>query len=224
MRSRREKAGGMTIIELLVVIAILGIFMGIAIPSVTKSFRSMEQAKRVTSRYPDAWRALERVSNMLRQTFPAALTAGEAFVGRNGSYDAAGAMIPSDELYFPILDTGYSRVGSAERISYRLEIGSEREGSPMSLVQIRSSLGSAVEVGVKETLLPGAVGLDFSYLDDSSDPPKWVQEWPPLPAQEGATSSESVLLPKAVKVTVFMLGAISPQPTSFTTVVNVPSG
>jgi prepilin-type N-terminal cleavage/methylation domain-containing protein len=186
----------MTIIELLVVIAILGIFMGIAIPSVTRSFQSMEQAKKVTSRYPDAWRALDRVSNMLRQTFPEALTSGEAFVGRSGSYDAGGAMIPSDELRFPILDTGYAR----------------------------SSLGAAAEAGVTETLLPGAVGLDFSYLDGSSDPPEWVQEWPPLPAQEAATSTDSVRLPKAVKVTVFMLGAISPQPTSFTTVVNVPSG
>lgn len=223
MQSRRKEAGGMTIIELLVVIAILGIFMGIAIPSVTKSFRSMEQAKRVTSRYPDAWRALERVSNTLRQTFPAALTAGGAFVGRSGSYDAGGAMIPSDELRFPILDTGYERVGSVQRISYRLDVGSGEEDPAMSLVQIRSSLGAAAEAGVKKTLLPRAVGLDFSYLDDSSDPPEWVQEWPPLPAQEAA-STDPARLPKAVKVTVFTLGAISPQPTSFTTVVNVPSG
>lgn len=224
MQSRRGKTGGMTIIELLVVIAILGIFMGIAIPSVTRSFQSMEQAKKVTSRYPDAWRALDRVSNMLRQTFPEALTSGEAFVGRSGSYDAGGAMIPSDELRFPILDTGYDRVGSVQRISYRLDLSSGQEGSPMSLVQTRSSLGAAAEAGVTETLLPGAVGLDFSYLDGSSDPPEWVQEWPPLPAQAVATSTDSVRLPKAVKVTVFMLGAISPQPTSFTTVVNVPSG
>lgn len=222
MQSRLEKAEGMTIVELLVVIAILGIFMGIAIPSVSRSFRSMDQAKRMTARYPDAWRALEQVSNMLRQTFPAAIASGEAFVGRSGAYAAGGAMIPSDELRFPILDTAYGHVGSAQRISYRLDLGSGQEDSPMSLVQTRSSLGAAAEAGVKETLLPGAMGLDFSYLDGSSDPPEWVQEWPPLPAQE-ATVPDSVRLPKAVKVTVFMLGAISPRPTSFTTVVNVPS-
>ncbi|UCD58689.1 MAG: hypothetical protein JSV16_06160, partial [Candidatus Hydrogenedentota bacterium] len=84
----------------------------------------------------------------------------------------------------------------------------------------------------------------FEYLDDSVDPPEWVEEWPPTSTGEVTAGPDpgvpkpaetarppslepaapgSVRPPRAVKITVFMLGEISPRPTSFTTVVNVPS-
>jgi len=236
----------MTIIELLVVIAILGIFMGIAIPSVSKAFQSMDLAKRMTSRYPDAWRTLDAISDMLRRTYPTALQSGGSFIGRNSSYDAGGVMLPSDELIFPVLDTGFSHVGSVQRISYRLERAPEGEMYPMVLVQTRASLGAEAEAGTGETLLTRAIGLDFSYLDESVEPAEWVQEWPSAstgtslppgwaeevveavlegqaPVSGKAPAPKPVHLPRAVKITIFMPGEISRQPTSFTTVVNIPS-
>ena len=75
MPMRQREDTGMTVLEILVVIAILGIFMGIAIPSVTRAFRSMEHVKGLTSRYPEARRALGRISDMVRQTYPAAFAA-----------------------------------------------------------------------------------------------------------------------------------------------------
>jgi hypothetical protein len=220
--------------------------MGIAIPSVSKSFQSMDMAKRTTSRYPDAWRTLDAISDMLRRTYPTALTSGGAFVGRNISYDAGGVMIPSDELSFPVLDTGLAQVGSVQEVSYRLEQAPEGEVYPMVLVQTRASLGAEAGVGIQETLLARAIGLDFSYLDESVEPAEWVQEWPPasagaslppgwatevvkavlegqMPASGTAPEPKLVRLPRAVKITIFMPGEITRQPTSFTTVVNVPS-
>lgn len=216
MQMRERKEAGMTIIEMLVVIAILGIFMGIAIPSVVKSFTTMQQAKRITVSYPEAWRALNRVSEMVRQTYPLAASTEASFQGRNGSYDAGEIKIPSDELTFLVFDTGYARFGSVQKISYRLE--PRAEDSPGGLVQIRSALGSE-DTGVRETLLKSAVGLDFSYLDGSVEPWQWVQQWPA--SQQGA---ELTRPPKAVKITVFMLKQMAREPKSFTTIVNVPSG
>ena len=82
MHVRMRKTSGTTVIEIVVVIAILGIFMAIAIPAVTKSFRLMSQTKRLTARYPNARRALDRVSDMVQQTYPAALASGVSFIGR----------------------------------------------------------------------------------------------------------------------------------------------
>jgi len=231
--------------EVLVVIAILGIFMALAIPSITRSFRTMERAKILTSRYPDAWRALDRVSSMVRQTYPAALAAGGSFVGRHDSYELGGMKIPSDELSFPVLDTGLATSGSVQEITYRLELTPPSENAPAGLVQTRSPLGAA-ETGLKETILKKAIGLDFSYLDDSVNPPQWVPEWPPAraaannppaPSSPGVagvaeggqaaggagSTPQSVRVPQAVKVTVYMVGATLKQPITFTTVVNVRS-
>ena len=49
MRVRLKRNEGMTLIEIIVAIMILGIFMAIAIPGLTKSFRAMDQAKRLTA-------------------------------------------------------------------------------------------------------------------------------------------------------------------------------
>jgi len=244
MHSRTRKDAGMTLMEVLVVIAILGIFMALAIPSITRSFRTMERAKILTSRYPDAWRALDRVSSMVRQTYPAALAAGGSFVGRHDSYELGGMKIPSDELSFPVLDTGLATSGSVQEITYRLELSPPSENAPTGLVQTRSALGATAETGLKETILKRAIGLDFSYLDDSVNPPQWVPEWPPagaaannppVPSSPGvagvaegaqapaAATPQSVRVPQAVKVTVYMVGAALKQPITFTTVVNVRS-
>ena len=233
MHWRMRKDSGMTIIEIVVVIAILGIFMAIAIPTVTKSFRLMSQTKRLTARYPNARRALDRVSDMVQQTYPAALASGASFIGRNGSFEAGGVRIPSDELSFPVLDTKYAHVRSVQKISYRLELNPKEEEAHRGLVQTRSFPEAAPESGIKETIFERVVGLDFSYLDNSLDPPQWVSEWPPT----SGTSSElddsgeagqraepqSTRLPEAVKITIFVPGEISPRPKTFATVVNVPS-
>jgi hypothetical protein len=153
--------------------------------------------------------------------------------------------IPSDELSFPVLDTGLANSGSAQEITYRLELTPQSENSPTGLVQTRSALGAPAETGLKETVLKKAIGLDFSYLDDSVNPPQWVPEWPPAgaaannpptPSSSGiagvaeggqapgaGVTPQSVRLPQAVKVTVYMVGATLKQPITFTTVVNVPS-
>lgn len=223
---RRRQNTGTTLIELLVVIAILGIFMGIAIPSVIKSSHAMEQAKRLTSRYPHAHRALDQISSTLRQTYPEALAMGESFIGQSESYEAAGINLPSDRISFPVLDTNYSHLRSVQRISYELEKSAEPDYSPMALMGMRSFLDAPADKGIKEPLLGRVVGLDFRYLDDSTDPPQWIGQWPPESAEEivpGAESSRPGRVPQAVEITIFMLGEISPQPTSFSTVVNVPS-
>jgi prepilin-type N-terminal cleavage/methylation domain-containing protein len=224
LRQRTEK--GMTIIEMIVFIAILGIFMAIAIPSVIKSSRTMAQAKRLTARYPNAHRALEEMSDMLRRAYPEALDAGESFVGINGSYDAGTYTLPSDQLIFPALDTNYSHLRSVQRISFGLDKHPESNTSIMDLVQTRSFLGASADTGIKESILQNAVGLDLWYLDDTADPPEWVNYWPPVVEETPASDTEQhtrEILPGAVKITVFMLGDISRQPTSFTTVVNIPS-
>jgi hypothetical protein len=93
------------------------------------------------------------------------------------------------------------------------------------LVQTRSFLGAAPETGIKETILERAVGLDFSYLDGSLDPPQWVNEWPPASTDETGPKAppHETRVPSAVKMTIFMLGEISPKPKSFTTVINIPA-
>ncbi|MBI5115814.1 type II secretion system protein [Candidatus Poribacteria bacterium] len=236
----------MSVIEILVVIAVLGIFMGIAVPSVMRSFHAMAQAKKLTNRYPDTRKALGAMSDMIRRTYPTAMQSGATFAGSNGSYDFEGVMIPADVLSFPVLDTGYAHVRSVQRISYKLDLSTPPLGSPPAgLVQMRSALDADPEAGTRESLHHQAVGLDFSYLDNSKNPPEWVQEWPPasaassvqpptpavappVAAGEGqATPPEAarqpVILPGAVKITVFVLGGVAPQPTSFFTIVNVPS-
>lgn len=214
-------------VEVLVVIAILGIFMALAIPSVTKSFRTMERARTLTSRYPDALKALDKVSSTVKQTYPAALAAGGLFVGRHDSYELGGMKIPSDELRFPVLDTGFAASGSSvQQITYRLELTPPSENAPTGLVQTRSALGAPAEAGLKETVLKRAIGLDFSYLDDSVTPPQWVSEWPPPGAGQSASASpapQSARVPQAVKVTVYMVGAALKEPITFTTVVDVRS-
>lgn len=203
----------MTIIETVVVIAILGIFMGIAAPSIMKSHRAMKQAERITLRYPDAWHALDEVSTTLRQTYPKPV-AKVSFTGHNSSYEAGGIMIPSDELSFPVFDTEYAAFGTVQKLSYRFE-RTENEAAG-TLVQIRSSFaGDSEAEGVRETLLEGVIGFDVSYLDGSVEPMQWVTQWPP---DTHATSR-----PKAVKVTVLMLQDLALAPTAFSTVVNLPT-
>jgi prepilin-type N-terminal cleavage/methylation domain-containing protein len=234
MQSGKKKNSGMTILELVVVIAVFGIFMGIAIPSVSQSFRSISQAKRLTSRYPDARRALDAISEMVRRTYPPALSADTAFIGRSNLRDVGGLRIPSDELTFPVLDTDYARLRAVQKISYRLEENAGEAGAPVGLVQTRSFLGASAEAGITGTVLETAAGLDFKYLDDSVTPSQWLDEWPPAsgepnaagtvrPSASGASDAQSIRLPKAVKITVFTLGEISRRPTSFTTTVNIPS-
>lgn len=226
MDLRSKKDTGMTIIELLVVISILGIFMGIAVPTVIKSFKVISQVKQITVRYPTARKALARISTMIRQTYPAALASGAPFVGRNASFEAGGIMIPSDEISFPVLDTDYAHLRSTQEISYRLDLIVEGEDSRRGLVERRSFLGAAPGAGIEETIAGRIIGLDFRYLDDSTEPSRWVETWPPASPQEvdaAQVAMQTAGLPAAVKITIFILGGISPQPKSFTTVVNIPS-
>lgn len=217
MHSRKRKNRGMTLIEVLVVMAILGIFMAIAVPSVIKSFRLISQVKQMTIRYPNARKALGRMSDTIRQTYPAALRSGASFVGKSASLRAGEIMLPSDELSFPVLDTGYSHVRSAHEISYRLELDPAEGETLRGLVERRSFIGAAADAGIEEAMTGKIVGLNFRYLDDSLEPAEWVEEWPP------SSSEKTVRVPAAVKITIFTLGAISPKPRSFTTVVNIPS-
>ena len=234
MQSGLKKNSGMTILELVVVIAVFGIFMGIAIPAISQSFRSISQAKRLTSRYPDARRALDAVSEMVRRTHPPALAAGAPFIGRSNLRDVDGLRIPSDELTFPVLDTHYAHLKAVQKISFRLEEKPAETGAPGGLVQTRSFLGASSEAGITRTILQTAAGLDFKYLDDSVTPSQWRDEWPPASdgpnavgtvpqSASGAIDTQPVRLPKAVKITVFTMGEISRRPMSFTTTVNIPS-
>jgi prepilin-type N-terminal cleavage/methylation domain-containing protein len=220
---------GMTILELLVVIAVLGIFMGIAIPSVMKSFTLMARAKKSAARYPDVRRALGAMSDTIRQAYTAA-EAGTGLVGRDGSYEAAGIMLPADEMHFFVLDSRYSRIGSVQEIDYALQLNPAQGDSERGVVQSRSPL-SAPDAGIREALLPEAVALDFRYLDNSQKPPAWVQEWPPKKANanipytaEAETASPAAPeMPAAVEITVYLLGGASSQPSPFRAVVNLPS-
>lgn len=218
MLFQKKKNDGMTLIELLVVIAILGIFMGIAVPSVIKSVRLTSQVRRMTERYPNARNALTRMSDTIRSTYPAAVKSGIPFVGRNSSLEAGGVMLPSDELSFPVLDTGYSHVRSVQKVSYQLDLNPEKGESLRGLVEKRSFAGAAPDTGAEETIAGRIVGLDFRYLDDSVSPQVWAEQWPPA-----SNNKKKKILPAAVKITIFMLGEISPQPKSFTTIVNIPS-
>jgi hypothetical protein len=92
-------------------------------------------------------------------------------------------------------------------------------------VEHRSFAGAAPGTGVEETVLDRIVGLDFRYLDDSVSPQVWAQQWPPEAEGEAEGEAERKIarFPAAVKVTIFVLGDISPQPKSFATIVNIPS-
>jgi len=217
MRLQEKKNDGMTLVELLVVIAILGIFMAIAVPSVIQSVRVTSQMRNMTERYPNARKALFRMSDMMRRTYPAALESGVPFVGRNASFETGGVMIPADELSFPVMDTGYSHVRSVQEVSYRLDLTPEKGETLKGLVEHRLFVGAGSETGIHETVAGRIMGLDFRYLDDSVEPAAWTEEWPPT-SEKKADS-----LPAAVRITIFVLGDISPRPKSFTTIVNIPS-
>jgi len=227
MRANRTASGGMTILELLVVIAVMGIFMGIAIPSVMKSFTAMERAKKTAAQYPDARRALGAVSDTLRRTYPAT-DAGAQFVGRNNSYEAGGVRFPLDEIRFAVMDDRFAAIGSVQNIMYSLQLPPAPPDS-RGLMQTRSPLEGPVDSGIRESLLSDAIAFDARYLDDSQDPPEWVQEWPPQRGAVGSVLShlgltqEADLLPAAVEITVYTLKAGSSQPMPFRTVVNLPS-
>jgi prepilin-type N-terminal cleavage/methylation domain-containing protein len=216
VRISRTKRDGMTLIETLVVISILGIFMAIAIPSVIKSFALISQVKKMTARYPNARKSLGRISDRIRQTYPTGIESGAPFVGKSAAIKAGEIMLPSDELSFVVLDTEFSHVRSAHKISYRLDLAPEKGETLRGLVEKRSFMGAVEGSGAEETLYGRIVGLDFRYLDDSIEPAEWVEEWPPA-------GEEKNLVPAAVKITVFAMGEISPEPKSFTTIVSVPS-
>jgi hypothetical protein len=185
------------------------------------------------------------MSTMLRHTYPAALSPTSAFVGRNLSIDAGGIKLPCDEVSFPVLDTAYAHVRSAQKITFKLELDPADAQSPSGLVQTRLFLDTASTTAVEETILERVVGLNFSYLDGSTDPPKWVNEWPPAPLDEenvpvkpkesaGAEEvvpgistvtarEDTVRVPDAVKISILVPGEVSPKPKSFTTVINIPA-
>lgn len=212
-----SKDRGMTLLELLVVIAILGIFMSIAVPGVIRSFRLISQVKQTTARYPNARMALERMSETIRHTYPMAQFSGAPFIGKSDSVEASGIMLPYDELSFPILDTSYSHLRSAHKISYKLNLEPGEGEALGALIEKRSFIGAAENAGIEETIAEKVVGLDFRYLDDSLVPAEWTDEWPVSPEEETSR------VPSAVKITILVLGEISPEPRSFTTVVNIPA-
>ena len=217
MNLRAIKNRGMTLIEVIVVIAILGIFMAICVPSVIKSFKVTSQVKKMTARYPDARKTLGRMSDRIRRTYPAAIQSGAPFEGKSSSVEVGGIMLPSDSLSFPVLDTGYSHVRSAHAISYSLDLVGAEGKARRGLVEKRSFIGAVAEAGIEENMAGNIVGIDFRYLDDSLKPAQWVEIWPPLSAEQVDR------VPAAVKITILSLGEISPEPKSFTTVVNIPA-
>jgi prepilin-type N-terminal cleavage/methylation domain-containing protein len=218
MKPGRKKIRGMTLIEVLVVISILGIFMAIAMPAVMKSFRVTTRVKSMTIRYSDARKALGRISESIRRTYPAGLDHGISFEGKSASIEAGPIMLPHDRLSFPIIDTRYSHLRSAHRISYSLDLNPSEGETLRGLVEKRSFIGAKGEAGVEKTVTGKIVGLDFRYLDDSVDPAQWVEQWPPLNDTAG-----SGRVPAAIKTTIFVLGEISPEPKSFTTITNIPA-
>jgi len=217
MRTRNEKNNGNTLVETLVVISILGIFMGIALPGVSKSFRVISQVKQMTARYPNARLALGRMSEMIRHTYPAALDSGSSFVGKSSAIEAGAIMLPSDEITFPILDTSYGHLRSAQEITYRVDLIPEKGETLRGLVEKRSFAGALAGAGAEETIKGRIVGLNFRYLSDAAGSENWEEQWPP------SSSDEAGGVPAAVEITIFVLGDISPEPKSFTTVVNIPS-
>jgi prepilin-type N-terminal cleavage/methylation domain-containing protein len=221
MEPGRNKIRGMTLIEVLVVISILGIFMSIAMPAVMKSFKVTTRVKSMTIRYSDARKALGRISESIRRTYPAALDHGISFEGKSASIEAGPIMLPHDRLSFPIIDTRYSHLRSAHRISYSLDLDPSEGETLRGLVEKRSFIGAKDEAGVEKTVTGKIVGLDFRYLDDSVDPARWVEQWPPSASSNDAASSGRV--PAAVKTTIFVLGEVSPEPKSFTTITNIPA-
>jgi prepilin-type N-terminal cleavage/methylation domain-containing protein len=232
MRKKSTSHSGMTILELLVVIAVFGMFMAIAIPTVLKSLTAMGRVKNSTAVYPDAARALSDICDSLRQAYAGGEAAAE-FTVKNSSYEAGGLKFPSDEINFPIMDTRYASLGSVQRMSYRLELSPTLNDSLRGLVQTRSPIGAPAEAGIRQSLLREAIGFDVRYLDDSHDPPEWVQQWPPeksaqadTPSPRGAAEGSAVIsdpLPTAVEVTIYVMGKISRQPTPFRMVVNLPA-
>jgi prepilin-type N-terminal cleavage/methylation domain-containing protein len=211
----------MTLVEVLVVISIMGVFMGIAIPSVVQSFNLISRVKQMTARYPNARKTLDRMSEKIRQTFPATLKSDAGFVGKSDSVEAGDIMLPYDELSFPILDTDYAHLRSVHKISYRLDLGSPEDKTVLrGLVEKRSFIGSVEDAGAEETVWDRVVGLDFRYLDDSAEPAEWIEEWPPPSPGKDA---RAIRTPAAVRITIFAMGVVSPEPRTFTTVVNVPS-
>ncbi len=231
MHSSVRTAKGMTVLELLVVIAIMGILMGIAIPSVIKSFKTMGRAKKMTATYPEARRALGAMSDMLRQAYEIP-NASSTFTGQSDSYEAGGVKFPLDEVSFPVFDTRYAAIGSVQTITYSLQVASSPQDSLRGLIQTRSALGAPPEMGIRETLFPDAVALQFRYLDPAQNPPEWVSEWPfpaapgipsAVTAEEPAKAYSAASLPAAVEITVFALREGSAQPIPFRAVVNLPS-
>jgi type II secretory pathway pseudopilin PulG len=221
----------MTMLELVVVIAVFGIFMSLAIPTVTKSLASMARVKSSTATYPEARRALGSVCDALRQAYTAA-DAGVYFDGKSSSYEAGGVMFPADEINFPILDSRYARLGSVQNMSFKLELTPTLNDTLHGLIQTRAPAGAPPGAGIRESLVKEAIGLDLKYLDASQDPPVWVQEWPPeeetikmtAGAQDAAQAPSSPnLLPAAVEVTIYVLGKVSLQPIPFRMTVNIPA-
>ncbi len=217
----KGKTRGMSLIEVIVVISIMGIFMGLAIPSVMQSFKLISRAKQMTARYPDARKTLDRMSKKIRRAFPTTLKSGAEFVGKSASIKAGDIMLPYDELSFPILDTDYAHLRSIHKISYKLDLGSPEDKTVLrGLVEKRSFIGAVEGAGTEESVWKSVVGLDFRYLDDSAEPAEWIEEWPPPSRGEAVRAARA---PAAVRITIFALGVISPEPRTFTTVVNVPS-
>jgi prepilin-type N-terminal cleavage/methylation domain-containing protein len=128
MRSSTSKNHGMTLIETLVVISILGIFMAIAIPSVIKSFTLITQIKKMTVRYPNARKALVRMSDTMRRAYPAAPESSTPFVGKSASIEAGDLVLPSDEYRIVWISTQEKgkRSGDSSR-SVRLSAASRAQ-------------------------------------------------------------------------------------------------
>lgn len=231
MKKSLRAASGMTMLELIVAIAIFGIFMALAIPTVTKSITSMGRVKSSTAAYPEARRALGAVSDALRQAYIAS-DAGVYFDGKSSSYEAGGIMFPADEISFPMLDSRYARLGSVQNMSFKLELTPTVNDTLHGLIQTRAPAGAPPGSGLRESLLEEAIGLDLKYLDTSQDPPAWVQEWPPEketltmtsePQAPAQAPSAQYLLPAAVEVTIYVLGKVSVQPIPFRMIVNIPA-
>jgi hypothetical protein len=133
-------------------------------------------------------------------------------------------MFPSDDLSFPILNSRYARVGSFQKINYQLILTRTSNDELQGLIQTRSAVEAPPDAGVRESLLPQAMALDFRYLDDSQEPAVWTQEWPP--PQDAADVTEpddvSARAPAAVEITIYLFGPGS-SPAPFRAVVNLPA-
>jgi len=154
MQKETRAASGMTMLELTVVIAVFGIFMALAVPTVTKSLASMARVKSSTATYPETSRALAAVCDALRQSYTAA-DAGIYFDGKSSSYEAGGIMFPADEINFPILDSRYARLGSVQNMSYKLELTPTPNDTLRGLIQMRAPSGAPPGAGIRESLQIG---------------------------------------------------------------------